>query len=569
MTYRPPRSLIFILAIIVMALPHFASADTWKQVINDDINDFWCPLTDPSRAYGGTTDCPAGIQEGDTCSSPGSSCKVNTIGGGNGSGCYINTDIYHCQSSGQSCTPQQTSPGGCTQTGSQWGGQNSAYYSGTKTQQWGPQASSCMGSCQASGSSFCSQMLEETDHLSTRQYSCWSSASDGQVVNASPQTTFAQGEPDTRKSYSLLSYQPVYSCTTPTYGCVAAPDASISANPISITQGSTSSLTYSCTNATSASIDQGVGAVNATAESSSVTVTPSTNTTYTLTCTGSGGSATAFVTVAVTPPAITASCSVSPTSINAGQSATWTAVASGGTGTYTYSWSGTDSLSGSGSSVSKTYSSTGTKTASVTVTSGGDSSTVQCSNSLSVGSSPPPPTPSLSCSPSASSVNIGDSVTYTVTASGGATGPYSWLDSDGWTGTGSSVSRSYSTGGTYAMSVAGGNVGTTYCSPQVAVASNVCSGAPTITILANPSRVRAGSTSTITWSASNIPGASPSCTISGPGVSQNVSASAPPSCNIPNGSANPVINTQSTYTITCAGVSKSVTVNVLPKIIEF
>lgn len=142
-------------------------------------------------------------------------------------------------------------------------------------------------------------------------------------------------------------------------------------------------LTYSCTNgATSASIDNGVGAVTPPA-AGSVPVTPGSTTTYTLTCTNANGSSTATAPVTVVP-ALTASCSVSPTSISAGATATWSALASGGTGTYTYTWTGTDGLTGSGSSVTFPYGVAGPKTASVTVTSGAQSITSACSNTLTV-----------------------------------------------------------------------------------------------------------------------------------------------------------------------------------------
>jgi hypothetical protein len=89
-------------------------------------------------------------------------------------------------------------------------------------------------------------------------------------------------------------------------------------------------------------------------------------------------------------------------------------------------------------------------------------------------------------------------------------------------------------------------------------------------ITAYPPRVRAGQTSKISWRATNVPGASPSCTVSGPGMTTvNVAAGATPTCAIPNSSATPVINSQSTYTITCAGVSKPVVVNVIPKFVDF
>jgi peptidoglycan-associated lipoprotein len=80
----------------------------------------------------------------------------------------------------------------------------------------------------------------------------------------------------------------------------AAPTALLTANPNSIQQGQSTTLTWQTSNATDVSID-GVGAVQA---SGSQSVTPSDSTTYTLTAKGAGGTqqATARVTVTQPPP---------------------------------------------------------------------------------------------------------------------------------------------------------------------------------------------------------------------------------------------------------------------------
>jgi phospholipase C len=87
------------------------------------------------------------------------------------------------------------------------------------------------------------------------------------------------------------------STTTP---ASSAPTAQLTASPASISRGQSSTLTWSTTNATTVSIDQGIGSV---AASSSTTVSPLTTTTYTLTASGMGGNATASATVTVTAPA--------------------------------------------------------------------------------------------------------------------------------------------------------------------------------------------------------------------------------------------------------------------------
>jgi hypothetical protein len=74
------------------------------------------------------------------------------------------------------------------------------------------------------------------------------------------------------------------------------PTATFSANPTTISTGGSSTLTWSTTNASSVSIDQGIGTVPA---SGSMIVSPATTTTYTLTATGSGATASATATVTV------------------------------------------------------------------------------------------------------------------------------------------------------------------------------------------------------------------------------------------------------------------------------
>jgi len=68
------------------------------------------------------------------------------------------------------------------------------------------------------------------------------------------------------------------------------------ANPSTITVGESSNLSWSVTNATTVTIDNGIGSV---ALSDTTTVTPVTTTTYTLTATNSAGSVTGSVTVTV------------------------------------------------------------------------------------------------------------------------------------------------------------------------------------------------------------------------------------------------------------------------------
>ena len=85
--------------------------------------------------------------------------------------------------------------------------------------------------------------------------------------------------------------------TTPT-----SPVATLSASESSIVVGSPVTLTWSSTNATSASLAPSIGGV---ATTGSMTLNPSVTTTYTLTVSGPGGTAQATVTVTVMPACTT------------------------------------------------------------------------------------------------------------------------------------------------------------------------------------------------------------------------------------------------------------------------
>jgi hypothetical protein len=76
----------------------------------------------------------------------------------------------------------------------------------------------------------------------------------------------------------------------------SAPTASLSANPTSIVSGSSATLTWSSTNATSCT---GTG-FSTNAVSGSASVSPTVTTNYSVSCTGTGGTVSASVTVAVT-----------------------------------------------------------------------------------------------------------------------------------------------------------------------------------------------------------------------------------------------------------------------------
>jgi fibro-slime domain-containing protein len=103
------------------------------------------------------------------------------------------------------------------------------------------------------------------------------------------------------------------------------PAVSLSANPNTITQGATSTLTWSSTNATQCSAIW----TTSTSTSGSLVVNPSSTTTYTIDCFGNNATTTATTTVTVnplppTPPTPTVALTASPSTITVGNSSTLT-----------------------------------------------------------------------------------------------------------------------------------------------------------------------------------------------------------------------------------------------------
>jgi len=91
-------------------------------------------------------------------------------------------------------------------------------------------------------------------------------------------------------AFSML----LYACggVTPTSPTIS----SFSANPTSITEGDSSTLSWTVTDATTVSINQGIGTVD---PSGSISVSPTSTTTFILTATSSAGTTTATVTITV------------------------------------------------------------------------------------------------------------------------------------------------------------------------------------------------------------------------------------------------------------------------------
>jgi PKD repeat protein len=322
---------------------------------------------------------------------------------------------------------------------------------------------------------------------------------------------------------------------TITVGGTPAPTATFSASPTSITAGQSSTLTWTSSNATTVSIDNGVGSQ---ALNGSVPVSPATTTTYTLTATGPGGTTTKTATVTVTQPAPTATFSAAPTSINAGQSSTLT-------------WSTTNATSisidnGVGSKpASGTASVSPTTTTTYTLTATGAGGTITKTATVTVVQ--PPPTISFSATPNNIAPGQSSTLVWNTTNATSVT-----IDN----GVGSKPLSGSATVNplattTYTLTAIG--PGGTLTSQAMVTVSN----RPSISFTATPTDIVAGSSSTLAWTVTNATTVSIDNGVGG--VSANGSTSVSP-------------GTTTVYTMTAAGPGGTsfaqVTVNVveLPRI---
>src|SRR5437773_2177605 len=203
-------------------------------------------------------------------------------------------------------------------------------------------------------------------------------------------------------------------------------------------------------------------------------------------------------------PPLSAIFSYNPSSPQVGQQVTFSASASGGTTPYNFSWSFGDGSTGTGSSTTHTYSSAGTFNVVLTVKdSGSPQQTATSQQSVSVSSPPPSLTASFVYSPS--TPQVGQQVTFTASVSGG-TAPYtdSWSFGDGSTGTGPSVTHTYSSAGSFTVTLTVKDSGV----PQQTVTSQktvtVTNPPPTLaaSFSFSPSSPQTGQTVSFTGSAS-------------------------------------------------------------------
>src|SRR5271165_1148838 len=189
---------------------------------------------------------------------------------------------------------------------------------------------------------------------------------------------------------------------------------SFSASPTSITSGSSSTLSWTTSGATSIAITPGT--FTSSSLSGSTSLSPTATTTYTLTATNAAGSTTSTLTVTVTKPTIS-SFGVNPATITAGSSSMLTWAATGATSIAITPGTFTSTLASGSTNVSPTATTTYTLTA--TNASGSTTSTATVTV---VASSGPLTITTISCPGGTQGANYAG---CTIAASGGAP-PYTF-----------------------------------------------------------------------------------------------------------------------------------------------
>ncbi|MBC7746867.1 hypothetical protein H7Y40_02715 [Pedobacter sp.] len=323
----------------------------------------------------------------------------------------------------------------------------------------------------------------------------WSATNNPTSCTASGDWSGAKGASGTQTTGTLNTariYSYSLSCTNAggtgftnnvklTVALPPAPVVSINANPISITSGSSSTLSWSATNSPTSCTASGdwSGAKAASSTQSTGVLATVRTYSYTIACSNAGGSSTDTTTVNVSSGgggvvAPVVSISVSPTSIGTGSSATlsWSATNNPTACTASNAWTGSKSASGS--------SSTGVK-----ATAGTFTYTLTCSNTAGSGSASASLTviaiPVVSISVSPASINTGSSATVTWSATNT---PSSCTAGGSWTGSkaasGSQTTGVMATAGSYNYSLSCTNSGGTASASATLTVANAapvyCSG---------------------------------------------------------------------------------------------
>lgn len=261
----------------------------------------------------------------------------------------------------------------------------------------------------------------------------------------------------------------------------ARPTLTFTAAPSTINQGASTTLSWTSSNATSVSVDNGIGTVGL---NDSRQVTPNADTTYTATATGAGGSATATVSVTVIQPP-SAGIVLNPATIKAGT-------------TTTLSWNSSNAASvaidnGIGPvppAGSRVISADASTTYKITASSPAGTATAIANLTVVL-------LPAITLSAAPNTINPGESTTLSWTSSN--TDRVIVDNNIGEQPANGSVSISPASTTVY-TATASGPGGTAASTFKVTVTNPLL---PTVTLTATPQSLSAGEAATLTWTSTN------------------------------------------------------------------
>jgi hypothetical protein len=441
-----------------------------------------------------------------------------------------------------------------------------------------------------------------------------------------PQTFKVLTENDQGADSTFTSY------TTSVAACPVAPVATLTdSNGGQVQSGSSATLNWSCTGSvTSASIDQGVGAVSplsgGSVSSGPITAVKQ----FTLTCTGPGGSNTNSDTISLTPPPDLTPTGLTPSGTVAGQNTPFTGTVLNNGGSATPQFESSMYICPQGDSACKATGITmniwqrifaffvnvahaatqvkvvfsrmtlaagasGNQTATYNFPTPGSYEIRYCvdlpknevteldenNNCQNWTAFTVCPTgqlwngtscvlPTLSCSPSPSSVNPTNNVTWTANPQGYTPTTYVWTTPPG--GAASTFTNSYNVSGAHYATVRAYN-GTTDltadCSPVTVNGS--CGVTPNTSLTASPDLIGKGKTSTLTYSAGGFLPNTGTCTITGTDGSTWTTPTVDNLCTESGTHVTPPINARTVFTLHCTNgaTDATATVNVSPSFTEF
>lgn len=319
---------------------------------------------------------------------------------------------------------------------------------------------------------------------------------------------------------------------------VSMPTVTLSASPTIVSNGGSTTLTWSSTNATTCTATVDWSGSKAVPSGTQVLSNLTANKSYTLTCTGTGGSASqmvAVVVLAAVPPTVTINANPSSVVSNGSSTVSWsstnanTCIASNG-------WSGAKEISGS-----QTFTNLLSTTTFTLICTGTGGSTTS-STTVAVGL--PPPTLTLSADSA--------SIAY------GGTSNLTWLStnattctaSGAWSGvkaaSGSEVRSGLTMTSDYTLTCVGSG-GAVSQSTKVTVAEPI---APEVTLTSDATVIAPQGTVTLTWAATNATACEASGQWSGSKATSGIQSIGPLFVN-------------STFTLTCNGPGSPVTKTVI------